>query len=285
MSIERKTDGSIYHTQRIKEYSVAGVWECLTASRPIFREAGWERSTEVARQVRADPEPKAMAQQRAEPTPENIARSVRRARVALRDYALSTEFKYFVTLTLDEARVNRYDIADITKKMQAWCSNMVQRHGLCYVLVPELHKDGAVHFHGFFNDALPVEDSGTMVPPTGGKPKRPRSEAERIAWAAEGGRTVYNLPSWTLGFTTAMELYGEYPRAVAYCCKYIGKQQREGEAPRKIGGRWYYSGGSLGRPVIHYADGMAAEAAENEGAYVFEIPAARAVFVKETGNY
>lgn len=283
MSLDRKTDAQIYHSQRIKEYPVAGVWEALTASRPIFREPGWERTGDKVLPIRHAS--RVDSEEHGEPSKESIDRAVRRARVALRDYALSTEFRYFVTLTLDASKVDRFDVREITRKMQSWCSNMVQRHGLAYVLVPELHKDGAVHFHGFFNDALPVVDSGTLVPPEGGKPKRPRSEAERAAWVAAGAHVVYNLPAWTLGFTTAMELYGEYSRAVAYCCKYIGKQQREGELPQKIGGRWYYSGGKLGRPIIRYNDVLAAEVADSDGAYVFEIPAARAVFVRETGNY
>ena len=76
-------------------------------------------------------------------------------------------------------------------------------------------------------------DSGTIRVPWAKKPRKPRSKAEREEWLAAGGRVVYNLPGWTLGYTTAMELYGEYPAAVAYVCKYIGKG---GEKP---GGRWY----------------------------------------------
>ena len=45
-----------------------------------------------------------------------------------------------------------------------------------------------------------------------------------------------------------MELYGEYPAAVAYVCKYIGK---EGEKPA---GRWYYSGGELREPEVTFAE-------------------------------
>ncbi|MBQ7345150.1 MAG: hypothetical protein IJW45_03695, partial [Oscillospiraceae bacterium] len=110
------------------------------------------------------------------------------------------------------------------------------------------HKKGGIHFHGFFNDALPAVDSGTIRLPWAKKPRRPRSEAQRAEWLAQGGRIVYNLPGWTLGFTTAMELYGEYPAAVAYVCKYIGK---DGE---KSAGRWYYSGGALAQPKEEYAD-------------------------------
>ena len=63
---------------------------------------------------------------------------------------------------------------------------------------------------------------------------------------AEGAQVVYNLPSWSLGFSTAIRLYGDYRAAVGYVLKYITK------APDKIGGRWYYSGGALERPDASY---------------------------------
>lgn len=132
-----------------------------------------------------------------------------------------------------------------------------------YILVPELHKDGAVHFHGFINDALPVVDSGTLS--HGGKPKKPRTKAERERLLALGWRVVYNLPDWAFGFSTAVELYGEYEAAVAYCCKYIGKDMGAEAAPDggaegqpqpsgKLGGRWYYSGGGLQQPEVAALD-------------------------------
>ena len=88
-----------------------------------------------------------------------------------------------VTLTLDQTQVDRYDMAAITRKLNAWLSNQVQRRGLIYVLVPERHKDGAIHFHGFFNDVLDRVDSGTMIPPGGGKPRKPRRLPGRLTGA------------------------------------------------------------------------------------------------------
>lgn len=158
---------------------------------------------------------------------EDMLRSMRRARAKLRRLALSNEFTHFVTLTLDQTKIDRYDGAAVTRALSRWLDNMVRRHGLKYILVPERHKDGAFHFHGFFaGDSLNLVDSGKL-------------------W---NGRPVYNLPQWTLGFTTAQELYGEYSAAVGYCCKYIGKQ--DGERPL---GRWYYSGGRLAEPLKEYA--------------------------------
>ena len=149
---------------------------------------------------------------------EDRLRSMRRARAKVRRLALSNDFKYFVTLTLDPAKVDSHDGAAVVKKLNAWCSNAVQRHGLRYILVPERHKKGGIHFHGFFNDAFPAVDSGTIRVPGIKKPRKPRSAAERAEWLAAGGQVVYNLPGWSLGVTTAMELYGEYPKAVAYVC-------------------------------------------------------------------
>lgn len=253
------TTGEITYTGRIKRYP--GGRELMACSKPVFRMEGWEAR-----------EPASRSASRSEGGGDQ-ARSMRRARAQVRDLALCNPFTHFVTLTLDQARVDRYDMGAITRKLNAWLSNQVQRRGLCYVLVPERHQDGAIHFHGFFNNALERTDSGTMIPPDGGRPKKPRSRAQRAAWAAEGGRVVWNLPGWSLGFTTALELVGEYSRAVSYVCKYIGKQ---GDKP---GGRWYYSGGDLARPVVELAPLDWRELAAQEGARVFHVPEAGAVFV------
>lgn len=173
------------------------------------------------------------------------ARAQRRARVAVRDLGLCNDWAYFVTLTLDPQRINRYDAGEVLRKLRTWLDNNVRRRGLAYVLVPEHHKDGAIHFHGFFNGALEAVDSGHRD---------------------QGGHTVYNLPRWGWGFSTAIRLYGERSAAVGYCCKYIAKQQE------KIGGRWYYSGGALRRPEVEWldVDFQALEAVE--GAQPFTVP-------------
>jgi hypothetical protein len=193
---------------------------------------------------------------------------MRRARAKVRRIALSNDFKYFVTLTLDPSKVDSHDGAAVVRKLNAWASNAVQRYGLKYILVPEYHKKGGIHFHGFFNGALPAVDSGTIRVPWAKKPRKPRSAAERGEWLAAGGQIVYNLPGWALGFTTAMELYGDYPAAVAYVCKYIGK---DGTKPA---GRWYYSGGQLAEPQTEYFEMAPAElvAEYGEKAVVFYPP-------------
>lgn len=198
--------------------------DIICAAEKWFTPPGWERAEDFARQGKALP---AKREKGKKSEGEDMQRSMRRARAQLRRLALANHFDYFVTLTLDPERIDRYDPAAVTKALSQWCSNMVKRHGLRYVLVPEQHKDGAFHFHGFMaGEGLKAVDSG-------------------VKW---DGRPVYNLPQWTLGFTTAQQLYGTYSAAVGYCCKYIGKQQ--GERPL---GRWYYSGGALAKPEKTYA--------------------------------
>ena len=275
------TFSNVTFTGRIKHYP-DGSREVMACSKPWFRAPGGE-----------DRNPRPRRHSKPSEGGGDIARAVRRARAQVRDLALCNPFTHFVTLTLDQTQVDRYDMAAITRKLNAWLSNQVQRRGLIYVLVPERHKDGAIHFHGFFNDVLDRVDSGTMIPPGGGKPRKPRSRAQRAAWEADGGRVVWNLPGWSLGFTTALELVGEYSQAVNYVCKYIGKQQDPGRAedrriaaqdqaqvqPDKPGGRWYYSGGDLARPRVELADLDPWEVRVRPGARVIEVPEAGAVFV------
>ena len=264
MSTERKRSlrgvaGSVKHYAKAYIYP-CGIMDIMASTQPDFSVKGWEASEDYARptsaRVHADPQSGfAETPCRGEPQalPEDIARSMKRARAKVRRLALANEFKYFVTLTLDPQKVDSRDGAAVVRKLNAWASNAVQRNGLRYILVPEYHKKGGIHFHGFFNDALQPIDSGTIRVPWAKKPRKPRSKAQRDEWLSAGGKIVYNLPGWSLGFTTALELYGDYPAAVAYVCKYIGK---DGTKPA---GRWYYSGGDLKEPSAEYFEMSPAE--------------------------
>lgn len=197
-----------------------GQMDIICASDMVFHGQGWEESC-------AKPVEKAKRQKGKKSEGDDMLRSMRRARANLRRLALSNDFQYFVTLTLDPAKIDRYDGAAVTRALSHWCNNMARRHGLRYVLVPERHKDSAFHFHGFF------AGSGLQAVDSGHTDKR--------------GHTIFNLPQWTLGHTAAIALYDDYASAVGYVCKYIGKQ--DGERPL---GRWYYSGGALKAPAKEY---------------------------------
>lgn len=216
-----KNEREITYTGRVFVYP-DGSSDIQCSTKAIFREPGWEA---VENRAGTIPGPRVAGKKS---DGEDKLRSMRRARSKLRRLALTNDFEYFVTLTLDPSKIDRYDGSAVVKKLNQWTDNMVRRHGLRYILVPELHKDGAFHFHGFMaGKGLKMVDSG-------------------VKW---DDRPVFNLPQWTLGYSTAQKLYGDYHAAVGYCCKYIGKQEYQ----RPLG-RWYYSGGALRQPEVVYAN-------------------------------
>lgn len=235
----------IQHNARATVYPDGRV-RLMVADSAIFREPGWEsRSDSPSRRDAMDDEARRA---------DNVARSARRARNRLYDLAWSNpELRWFVTLTLDASVVgDRYDVGVQSKRLRRWLDNQVRRRGLAYIVVPEYHADGAIHWHGLINDALELVASPTIIAPGGGRPYKPRDEVERAHAIAEGSHIVYNVTQWRYGWSTAIELYGSRRAAVAYVAKYITKSARGGHGC--IGGRWYWHGGNLAEPVSYTYD-------------------------------
>lgn len=229
-----------------------GKYDIIACNRPVFRPASPKMDAKASIfgdvAVPAEPDPPQAGKEKAPPKASNIARAQSRARASVRRLALANQFTWFVTLTVDPQKIDSYDAEAVTRRLNQWLTNKVRRNGLAYILVPERHQSGRIHYHGFFNDALEVVDSGTISMPGEKRPRRPKSKAQWAEMLAAGGHVVYNLPAWTYGFTTAIALYGEYSAAVGYVTKYIGKESE------KIAGRWFYSGGELQKPVEKFVD-------------------------------
>lgn len=174
----------------------------------------------------------------------NKARSQRRARTKCRDYVLGNyDLDMMVTLTINEKMCSRYNYDEVVKKLSEWLSNRVRRNGLKYVLVPERHKDGAIHFHGFVNS--------NAVKLTKTKFKR-SYEGKNFIYALEPkrkGRLIYNIADWDIGYTTAVRIgraYKDRQATASYILKYLSKQNE------KVGGRWYLHSNNLLYPIEVY---------------------------------
>lgn len=154
--------------------------------------------------------------------------SVLRAKRKVFDIALLNTYDYFFTWTLDKTKIDRYDVKVIKQKLIKYLNNMQQRHNFRCLLIPEYHKDGAIHFHGLCSGNLKLVDSGKKT---------------------ESGQIIYNMSQWRLGFSTAIELYGDYMTVCKYITKYISKDFK------KIFGKFYYTCGELVRePEKVYTD-------------------------------
>ena len=117
----------------------------------------------------------------------------------------SNYWKWFVTLTFDGKKVDRYNYDECVKKMSNWLDICRRKcPDMQYILVVELHKDGAFHFHGVFNNC---DELGFTL--SGKRDKR--------------GRPVYNIGKYKLGFATAT-LIDDLEKVCNYIGKYITKE-------------------------------------------------------------
>lgn len=177
----------------------------------------------------------------------NSGRAAARAKAAVFDLAMcNPDCNLFITLTLDGAKIDRYDYKAIIKKLNTYFDNRVRRNGLKYICVAEQHKDGAVHFHALCNNALPLVDSGTVLVEGAKKPVKISTWQRR--YKDQTPRTVYNISDWTLGYSTAVFAVGEWGKVARYISKYITKDSN------KAGGRYYLHGGNLATPRYLYSN-------------------------------
>lgn len=158
-------------------------------------------------------------------------RSARRTKSIIKDYTLSNDFEWFITFTFDPKKVNRYSLSACSLKMQGWLSRV--RHlqkdtdspPFKYIVVPELHKDGAIHFHALFS----------------GYPKKFKSTQ-----IIQDNKRVYNLPYWRFGFTNATKI-SDTQIAFAYLTKYITK-----EMVHIHGKKRYWASKNLQKPITYH---------------------------------
>ena len=99
----------------------------------------WKRE-ELARLARAD-----------QPPQRRFSQSVSRARSRVFELARCNHWDYFITLTLDQFKQDRHDLDSYRSQLGMMVRNLNRKEGydIKYLLVPEQHKDGAWHLHGF----------------------------------------------------------------------------------------------------------------------------------------
>lgn len=161
------------------------------------------------------------------PSDKAIEESLRRTRTTIFDYALSNNFSYFVTFTFNPKKVDRYSIEATFNTMKYWL-NRQKKHSpdFAYVIVPEFHKDGAIHFHALIRDY-----NGDMNPTK----------------IFQNGKRVYNVTGFTAGFTNAQKLDDDQTKAAAYLTKYITKDMLN-----RFNKRRYWASKNLHKPVKRY---------------------------------
>lgn len=80
--------------------------------------------------------------------------SLYRTRRTVKDTILCNDFSYFCTFTFSPDKVDdRTDYPALSKALRKFFNNYKTREfpSFKYMLIPEPHKDGAIHFHGVVN--------------------------------------------------------------------------------------------------------------------------------------
>ena len=164
--------------------------------------------------------------------------------------------RLFHHLDLGGSLINRYDADEVKRRVLTFLKNKVHRNGFAYVIVPEFHKDGAIHFHGLCK-------LGTM------RLERAVNARTGQPMSSEKGQPIFNMPDWTLGYSTCIPIDGNYERTCNYMVKYFTKDSR------KIFGKWYLSSRNLvRRPEMMLVSGgmdFHAFVAEHPGCHIIPL--------------
>jgi hypothetical protein len=199
-------ESAILHNVKIKSFPLAGVQKMTICNKSIFREPGWELISDEKQEKPQNPEG------------ESRADSIRRAKQRVFEIAMLNRFTHFITWTLDKDEIDRYDAKEVGKRLRKFLNNQTRRRDAKYIIIPEHHKDGAIHMHGLLSGAFQMADSHRKT---------------------TRGQTVYNMPDWKYGFSTAIELDGNVLAIARYITKYVTKDMT------KIFGNFYYAGGKI----------------------------------------
>lgn len=175
-----------------------------------------------------------------------LSSSISRTRRTVLELALANDWEYFITLTLDEKKVDRFDLEAWHSKFKEWLKYRRKAYGLkCrYLLVPEQHGDGAWHVHGLISGLDLLE----LVPFSG---------MDKAGYRTENGRRLkkklresdylnWHPYSRSFGFCSVGKLRNK-DAASFYVVKYITKDLAH--CVSQCGKHMYWASRHLDRPV------------------------------------
>lgn len=90
---------------------------------------------------------------------DRFACSVSRSKNTILGLGLCNDWDYFVTFTLDKTKYDRYNLPKWRSDFSQWIRNQRRLHcyDFKYLLIPEMHQDGAWHMHGLVS-GIPWDD-------------------------------------------------------------------------------------------------------------------------------
>ena len=102
--------------------------------------------------------PRENAGARGEVNDEKLQSNLIRTKAKIFELAICNEWEHYITLTIDGAKFGRYDLKEYYKAFGYWLQNYNRKNRvkIVYLLIPEMHKDGAWHMHGLISGIPPA---------------------------------------------------------------------------------------------------------------------------------
>ena len=131
---------------------------------------------------------------------EKLSNNITRAKTTIREYALCNKWDFWCTFTINPRKYNRYHLDDYIKDFTEFIHNYNRRkEEKCrYLFIPEQHKDGAWHIHGFISGI-----------------------AETDIYINKFGYFAWKQYEEKFGFISMTKLDDDIERLASYCLKYI----------------------------------------------------------------
>ena len=164
--------------------------------------------------------------------------NLRRAKNTIKELVMCNDWEYFATLTLDKTKYNRYDLKKYIKDLSQYIRDLRKRgNDIKYLLIPERHKDGAWHIHGFFSGLNQEELKEFSL-----SEKLP----SYIKNSIKQGKKIWNWVGYSLKFGfNELEEIRDIDKVSSYVTKYITKDLSD--TVNELGAKTYYCSRGLKR--------------------------------------
>lgn len=168
--------------------------------------------------------------------------NISRAKNRVFELALCNPWNIFLTFTLDPKKYNRNDLGKFRKDLSQFVRDYNKKYRLAikYLLIPEEHKKGGWHMHGFLM-GLPDEHLRLFTL----SEKLPKYIREKL----KSGQAVYEWEPYRKKFGFCdLEVVKDQFAVSAYVTKYITKDLDR--TVRESGAHLYYCSQGLSRSVV-----------------------------------
>lgn len=168
--------------------------------------------------------------------------NISRAKNRVFELALCNPWNIFLTFTLDPKKYNRNDLGKFRKDLSQFVRDYNKKYGLAikYLLIPEEHKKGGWHMHGFLMGLLDEHLRLFTL-----SEKLPKYIREKL----KSGQAVYEWEPYRKKFGFCdLEVVKDQFAVSAYVTKYITKDLDR--TVRESGAHLYYCSQGLSRSVV-----------------------------------